>query len=466
MEAKRKARLAMGAFLTACLIPSLGMLAVPERTAAANQQLAQPPSLTREDGAFNLDVFQEATDYIADHFAFRQELITADAALNAAVFHISAEEDVTLGREGWLFYTETVDDYLRTTPLSDRQLWAGAHTLALMQEYVQGRGASLLFTAAPNKATIYPEYLPNVGTPLPSESNLDRLVPLLEAEGVPYTDLRGPLREWNTFLYYRLDSHWNTLGAALAQQVLLQSLDREFEPFWLTQARLVTDSHRGDLYEMVYPTGTELDWDASYDREFTFTYIRQPRGPDDQRIETENPSKAGSLLMFRDSFGNALYPFMAEEFGSALFSRSMPCQLNLLDQTGADTVIFELVERNLDYLTTYAPIFPAPERLLTGTPPQGEGMARLSPSDRYPLEGYARLEGLLTGADGNSPVYVQLGNTLYEATPAGESWDKGYPFTLYVPQVTSLDSASVLYMQRGELCALPLEILNLDEGTT
>ena len=217
MELKTKARLAMGSFLAACLIPSAGMLVLPEGTAAANQQLAAPPSLTLEDGSFNPEVFQEVTDYIADHFALRQELITADAALNAAVFHISAEEKVTLGREGWLFYAETVDDHLRTSPLTDRQLWAGAHTLGLIQEYVEARGGRLLFTVAPNKATIYPEYLPDVGKPLEGAGNLDRLIPLLEGEGIAYADLREPLQGENTFLYYRLDSHWNTLGAALAQ---------------------------------------------------------------------------------------------------------------------------------------------------------------------------------------------------------------------------------------------------------
>lgn len=460
MELKTKARLAMGSFLAACLIPSAGMLVLPEGTAAANQQLAAPPSLTLEDGSFNPEVFQEVTDYIADHFALRQELITADAALNAAVFHISAEEKVTLGREGWLFYAETVDDHLRTSPLTDRQLWAGAHTLGLIQEYVEARGGRLLFTVAPNKATIYPEYLPDVGKPLEGAGNLDRLIPLLEGEGIAYADLREPLQGENTFLYYRLDSHWNTLGSALAQQTLLQALDKEFDPFWLTPAQAAAGSHRGDLYEMLYPTGTELDWDAQYDRPFTFTYVRQPRGPDDQRIETENPSKTGSLLMYRDSFGNNLYPLMAEEFGQALFSRSMPCQLNLLDQTGADTVIFELVERNLDYLAIHAPVFPAPERLLTGTPPTGEGTGLALISERHPLEGYLRLEGAVHEADRDSPIYIRLGEALYEATPAGEDWDGGSPFTLYVPREASLKDGSLLCIQQGELRALPLEILS------
>lgn len=457
MKVKIKARLAMGAFLIACLIPSLGMLFVSGQPAAANQQLSPPPSFTCEDGSFNLDIFQDITDYLADHFAFRQELITADAVLNAAVFRISAEEDVLLGKEGWLFYAETADDYLRASPLTSRQLWAASHTLSMVQEYVQGQGAQLLFTVAPNKASIYSEYLPDIGQPLEELGNLDRLFGLLASEGVPCADLRPVLQEQNVFMYYRQDSHWNVLGAALAQQTLLQALNRDFEPFWNSPAWAVADSHRGDLYEMLYPTGTELDWDAKYEREFTFAHLRQPRGPDDQRIETENPTKTGSLLMFRDSFGNNLYPFMAEEYSHALFSRSMPYQLSLLEQTKADTVIIELVERNLDYLATRSPIFPAPRRQLSGLPPQGEGRAVLTVSDRYPMEGYIRLEGAISCTDETSSIYVQLGDALYESSPVGEDWSRGNPFTLYVPQGISLENASVLCMQQDKLCVLPLE---------
>ncbi len=465
MELKTKARLAMGAFLATCLVPSLGMLVLPERSIAANQQLSPPPVLTLEDGSFNPEVFQQLTDYLADHFAFRQELITAHAALNAAVFHVSAEEDVVLGRDGWLFYAETVDDYLRTSPLTDRRLWASARALALVQEYAQNRGAKLLFTAAPNKATIYPQFIPDVGRPLEGTSDLDRLLPLLEGEGVPFADLRQALQYPRFVTYFKQDSHWNTVGASLAQTALLEALGREHEPFlqaeesfWTGLDNFRAASHRGDLYEMVYPAGTEMEGDLQFARPFTFTHLRQPRGPDDQRIETENPSKTGSLLMFRDSFGNSLYPFLAEEFGRALFSRSMPVRLDLLDQSGADTVIIELVERNLDYLSTRPPVLPAPERRLTGIPPQGTGTAWASLSEQHPLEGCLRLEGALTGADENSPIYVQLGAALYEATPAGTEWDHGFPFTLYVPQGTVLEHVRVLCMQQGVLCALPTAI--------
>lgn len=458
MKLKIKADLAMGAFLCACLIPSVGMLLLPEEPAAANQSLAPPPSLTTRDGGLNLRVLDETTEYIEDHFALRQRLITANSALEAVVFHTSAQDSVLLGEDGWLFYRETVDDYLHTDPLTDRELFGAARTLALLSEYTQNRGAALVFTVAPNKASLYSWYLPYVGRPLPLADDIDRLIPLLEEQGVDYVDLFAPFeeqyREHGQILYHATDSHWTNRGAALAHDTLVSGLGLENRAPWFSQPGQTARTHRGDLYEMLYPTGEALEEDVAFDQPFTFTYVRPIRGPEDQRIQTQCPGQPGNLLMFRDSFGNTLYPFLAEEYGQALFSRAMPYQMSLLDETGADTVVIELVERNLDYLAQRAPIFPAPERLLSGEPAAGDATAQLSivEDSLLSLEGHIRLEGTLSGpVDTNSPVYVQLGGALYEASPVGAAEDGACPFTLYVPDSSPLDDTRVLYLADGRL---------------
>lgn len=452
MKLNTKADLAMGAFLCACLIPSLGMLILPEEPAAANQTLAQPPSLTTQDGSLNVQVLDEVTDYVQDHFALRQRLITANAALESAVFQTSAQDSVLLGREGWLFYRETVEDYLRTDPLTDRELFCAARTLALLTEYAQTRGASLTFTAAPNKASLYPQYLPYVGTPLEGADDIDRLIPLLEAQGVAYADLFAPFRREDQVLYHATDSHWTNWGAALAHDTLMDSLGGSDWSPWFTQSWHTENTHRGDLYEMLYPTGEMLEGEVVFSREFTFRHVRPIRSPEDQRIETENPGKAGNLLMFRDSFGNTLYPFMAEDFGHAVFSRSMPYQMALLEESGVDTVVIELVERNLNYLVESAPIFPAPERLLSGQPPQGATAASITAADDGRLAGCIRLEGTLSGPiDVDSPIYIQLGALLYEASPAGTGGEGESPFTLYVPAGSALGDVRALYLLNGQV---------------
>ncbi len=450
MTEQTKANLAAAVFFAACLLPAAGML-LPERTAAANQALAPPPILTRPDGRWNPALLQDTADYIGDHFAFRQELITMQAALEAAVFHSSAEDSVLLGRDGWLFYQQTLPGYLHTQPMSERQLYAAAHTLALINEYAAAQGAYMLFTVAPNKCSLYPQYLPETGSPLPGASDIDRLLPLLAQEGVPYADLFAAFRAQPETLYFRLDSHWNTRGAALAHDTLTAVLGVD-DPFFPGGFETVR-SHRGDLYEMLYPAGSALDEDIRFDRPFTFTHVGQPRSPEAQRIETEQPARSGSLLMFRDSFGNSLYPFMAESYGHAIFSRAMPYPLSLLE--GADTLVIELVERNLDWLSSRAPIFPAPLRGLTGEPLQGSAQAQLHAADDGQLPGFHRIEGALTGAvDVQSPIYVRFGDTLYEACPSGTG--TAYPFTLYVPESLAANQAQILYLADGILhTALP-----------
>ena len=453
MNLKTKADLAMGAFLCACMIPSVGMFLLPERPAAANQTLAAAPVLVTQDGRLNTEVLDDVTDYVADHFALRQELITANSALEAAVFRTSAQDSVLLGRDGWLFYQETLDDYLHTDPLSERELFSAARTMGLLSEYAGSHGARLVFTVAPNKASLYPQYLPFVGEPLAEPDGIDRLVPLLEAQGVEYIDLFQAFRAQDAVLYHATDSHWTNRGAALAHDTLMTALGLEDRTQWYAQPGRTAPTHRGDLYEMLYPTGGMLEDETQFDKPFTFTYVRPIRSAEDQRIETENPSQTGRLLMFRDSFGNTLYPFLAEEYGHAMFSRAMPYQMALLEETGADTVLIELVERNLNYLLERAPVFPAPQRQIAGSPAVGNASARLAVPEKQDLPGYRRLEGELSGqTDVNSPLYVWLGESLYEASLAGTAEGGGQPFTLYVPEDLPLDGAQVLYLLDGQVC--------------
>lgn len=458
MKPKTKANLAMGAFLLACLVPSAGMLVLPEEPAAANQTLAPPPSLTTKEGKLNPEVLSEATDYIEDHFALRQRLITANAALEGFIFRTSAQDSVLMGKDGWLFYRETVDDCLRTEPMTDRALYGAARSLALMKEYAGARGARLAFTVAPNKASLYPQYLPYLGTPLDGQDGIDRLVPWLEREGVAYIDLFAPFRAEEQVLYHATDSHWTLRGAALAHDTLAEALGLEGHTEWFVQPGQETGTHQGDLYEMLYPTGGRTEPETEFDKPFGFDAVRPIRSPEDMRIQTESPGKTGSLLMFRDSFGNTLYPFLADSFGAATFSRSMPCQLTLLEQTGADTVVIELVERNLDYLSTRAPVFPAPTRELAEEPSEGSAAASLTVRDNETLEsslrleGFTRLEGRVSGpVDVDSPIYVQVGDTVFEASPVGEAEEGEVPFTLYVPSEAAPDLLRVFCLLDGRL---------------
>ena len=81
--------------------------------------------------------------------------------------------------------------------------------------------------------------------------------------------------------------------------------------------------------------------------------MREPRTAEDILIETTKADAPnGRLLLCRDSFGNALHPFLAEDFRETVITRQMPYPLEQVQE--GDTVIIEIVERNLPNLLKYA----------------------------------------------------------------------------------------------------------------
>ncbi|MFQ9152401.1 MAG: hypothetical protein ACLR6B_13800 [Blautia sp.] len=66
--------------------------------------------------------------------------MTANALVNGKIFQVSTASGVIQGSGGWLYYKDSLDDYLGINQLSDRGLFNIAHTLSLMQKNLTARG--------------------------------------------------------------------------------------------------------------------------------------------------------------------------------------------------------------------------------------------------------------------------------------------------------------------------------------
>ena len=338
----------IGVFLLLCLLPSLGMLLFGPSPLLANESAVRTPAFRTRDGSFNRDVLSETTDYIGSRFALRPYLVSARSFLYEKLLHTSAEPQVILGRGGELYFSSTLDDYCGRS-LSDQQLQAAALRLKEIQDCVEEQGAVFLFTVAPNKNSLIPERMPGRYPAEHDNSNYARLLPLLREQGVHYADLHTAL-SGGPSLYYRTDSHWTAEGAALAADVLLSALDRDssFRDGPFTEE----GRHIGDLYQMLYPAGSGREAELIYAPGFRHETASDPRGGNAITIETHNSgsSAQGRLYCRRDSFGIALYPYLAESFTEAVFSRSADYSPEAFSDLDCDTVIFELVERSLPLL--------------------------------------------------------------------------------------------------------------------
>lgn len=439
----------IAAFLVLCLMPLAALPIVGEAEPAANELPLARPALWDEDG-LNTDYCAELTDYLASRFAFRQELVTVWSALNAGLFSSSAQEELILGRRGWLFYSETLEDYMGLG-LSDGQLQNAANDLALIQEYLETQDIDLVFAVAPNKNSLYPQYMPGRIRAGRAASNAVRLAGLLRERGVCSADLFSAF-EGGEPLYYASDSHWNSQGAALAADVILAALGREsayssadFSP---------GAEHQGDLFEMLYPALRDRERDMDSGLDFSYNCLKDPAEGNAMSIQTENPQGAGSLLCFRDSFGVALYPYLAQSFETARFSRAAAYDLSGVADEGVDAVVIELVERNLDYLLEKAPCFPAPLREAEAV--AGEGLAQAERSGEDGA-GLVQTLGLLPGSlcDEGSRVYLRAGDRVYEAWVLTAEDDEGTAFSAWLDKDITAEEA--LCMSGGRLTAYKIE---------
>ncbi|MDY4975705.1 MAG: hypothetical protein SO147_02260 [Clostridia bacterium] len=402
------------------LLPFAGMSLWPTNTTAENTPLAEIPSGYKE-GKPNLSYLSDWGAYFEDHFAFRQQLVTANAKLYATLFKHSTTDQVILGEDGWLYYSGTLEDYQGENLFSERTWFALVHNLKLMQEYVESQGSRLLITVAPNKNSLYGAYMPSnylAGT----GKNIDSLADRLEAAGIEYVDLYSLFQHQQEPLYFQRDSHWNQKGAVLAYRALMEKMGKPHETYLNVpySEKLV---HMGDLDTMLYPLGAKPERDVIYERDWNFLCPTEDYM--ENWIETEQPDQEGTLLMFRDSFGESLLPFLAEEFHYGYFSRLVPYHLTQIEQYRPDFVVIERVERRLFSFASEAPVMPAPQR---------ESMTAVQVATESTVQG--EMEGSYFSVRGwIDPAFLEEKSEIYVSVRDGNGVCKTYlPFYLSSPE--------------------------------
>jgi alginate O-acetyltransferase complex protein AlgJ len=355
------------AFFIMLVMPLLGnMLGVNSATVTSEKrQLAELPNWHFGWKAVS-DFPAQFEAFYNDHFGFRGTLIAWRNRMEVSLFKESPTPLVVIGKEGWLFYAgdsanqESIKDYEGLLPLSSDTLQSMRTSLDERKLWLAKQGIGYLFVVVPNKHTIYPEYLRSTRT-VHVETRLDQFVTYMNQHSFrDYIDLRETMTGAKTLgiLYYKIDSHWNMLGAWVAQHKILERLSENFPVSSVKPLSEFKISHfnktAGDLTNMLGVSAAFLDDDI-------LLQAREPR-----RAPSRTPYVSGALkgfatevkddrlprvLVFGDSFMDVyLADFLAEHFRKAIFLRS-PFDPTLVQREKPDLVITETAER---YLTPSA----------------------------------------------------------------------------------------------------------------
>ncbi len=260
------------------------------------------------------------------------------------VFQTSGTDQVVVGQEGWLYYGETSGHFTGENRLTEEELNGVLDYVEALSRYFENQGIQFVFVCAPNKNTIYPEYMP-ANFLQAAGSDARRVVAGLAARQVVTPDLVDVFSRKEAQLYHQLDSHWNNRGAAIAGETVLSLVGKDISYSHLTYTE--RKDFAGDLAEMLYPNGlTKKDTQVYYKHEFSYQYLSTVRTMMEMEITTKREDQTGRLLMVRDSFGSSLIPFIADAFWECRFTRQSMTKV-LAETEGYDVVVLEIAERNL-----------------------------------------------------------------------------------------------------------------------
>ena len=309
----------------------------PTDAGAENRALATAPTFSELAG--NWSGFPDAVNaWMRDRFGLRATYLQIGFELDK-VLPSSANFKAVRGDDGWLFNTlnGALAQHRGLLPFATGEADAWLDALFEMQTYIEASGPVFVAAIAPNKHTIYPEYLTGYPRQVAGETRLDEVQRLAAHRDAPLIDLRPGLMAAKDRgkIYYQTDSHWTDLGAyhgfqALRDALLARGVEIPDIPDDALVLREKPD-FQGDLYGLL---GIE---DGAPER---VTLIKRPQiaGP-----------KPAAILIVGDSFTGQLQKYFEATFQTVDFlgNNAGDPDFSGIDLNQYDVVLFEIVERYL-----------------------------------------------------------------------------------------------------------------------
>jgi hypothetical protein len=335
---------------------------------AENRELAPVPRLNRSLRGI-VDYGSGFSRWFEDHFGFRASLVRWYGESRYFWLGASPSPAVIKGRDGWLFYADDggAEDATNETLLDAGELDAWRESLIRTREWLRQRGIAYVFTIAPDKHVIYPEYLPPTLRRVNATSRADQVQKMCREAAIPAAELRTPIlaAKQAERIYFKTDTHWNDRGAFAAYGQIVGAVR--------AQAPAVPEAWtRGDFR----PVEREIEGQdlarmmglmrALREVDLTIVPIRarrarvvEPAGApptaEEGRLVTEIPgSPLPRAVVFRDSFASRLVPFLSEHFSRAVYLWQNDFDPEIVEKEHPDVVIQEIVSRHL-YVFTPSP---------------------------------------------------------------------------------------------------------------
>lgn len=310
----------------------------PDRTLSEfeNRVLAKFPTFSW-DKLWSGKYTDQLDDYLVDQFVGRDNWV----GLKSDMERISGKTEnnqVFFGSSGYLFERFTYNE---------EQLDKNLKQITLFAERHQKDIDSLSLLLVPNSQTLNGEYLPKyaAATDVPQSPLMDQIFSRLSGVVTP-VDIRNVLNQKKITeqIYYRTDHHWTTRGAYYGYQTFADSIGLSPTPEAALKEIGFSDSFYGTFYtkanqRSITPDELELletslpEYEVCIEGQDTCTNSFYDMNALNERdkykvffggnyplvtidIPHEGEREGRSIVVFKDSYANAMVPFLAQHYST------------------------------------------------------------------------------------------------------------------------------------------------------
>lgn len=304
--------------------------------------------------------------YFNDNYSFRESLISVYTSIKTGIFNTNPfPAQVVRGSGDWLFLGDASSDEIRESKglltFTDMQLNKIVANVQSIRHTLDSMNIRFYLAIAPNKTTVYGQYLPILHTGKPTK--LDQVKAALHSNGIDIVDLKEGFNDYPPgVLFYKTDSHWNDHGIFIGYLNLMHRMKRD--GIMIRKIHKITDYRQRvsgqkiiELVRVLRQPSIEnkLAFVPKYKNKATLV-ISTTRKIRSNIAEGFSPyfhykCKGNSLkiLIFHDSFFLGLHQFVMDGFGETVLTRDIYTSAAVLEEK-PDIVVYELVERHLDLL--------------------------------------------------------------------------------------------------------------------
>ena len=317
------------------------------------------------------DYPQKFEKYYNDNFGLRSLLVNLNSKMKLYSLKISPKpESVLFGKNGFMFNNsgDAYTSYSHQNIISKQDLEMVYQKHNSIKNTLASKNIKYIIGFFPNKHTVYNNLLPfYMKMQIIKDTSLaDQLVSYFKSKNFPFIDVRKELiaAKKENQLYYKFDTHWNSYGAYIAYKAFcnktfntLNITPYDTSDFYINYSQ----SRNGDLVNMI-----GIDTIKSYYDEVPHFVLKQ-KSKDYEEININNDKSLhrtivtinkncdnkSTVLIFRDSYTDALIPFFSLHFHKVIYvwtkfeGDKAQVDMSIVEQNKPDIVMLLYVERYL-----------------------------------------------------------------------------------------------------------------------